>query len=108
MIDLPAEYLRAGNLDHAYSLNIHKAQGSTAREAFVLADRGFDRERGYTALSRGTESSHLYLDDESIRVEDCHAPELEPTVIERALADLATSHADKLALDLDDELVLGL
>jgi hypothetical protein len=59
-------------------------------------------------LSRGTDGNHLYLSEDSLRSDDRHAPELEPTAIERLSHELAASHADEMALDLDDDLVLGL
>ena len=78
------------------------------RTSTTRVEAGLDREHGYTALSRGTDGNYLYLSDEMTRADDRHAPELEPTAMERFSADLAVSHADELALDLDDELILGL
>lgn len=38
--------------DHGYASTVHKAQGVTVDESFVLATRGFDRHLAYVALSR--------------------------------------------------------
>ena len=54
------DYLADGHLAHGYAMTVHKAQGMTCDRAFVLADEGLYLEAGYTALSRGRESNHLY------------------------------------------------
>ena len=41
-------------------MTVHVAQGLTVDRAFVLAGSGLNRELGYTALSRGRETNHLY------------------------------------------------
>ena len=57
-------YAEAGHLAHAYAMTIHKAQGATFERAFVLARaETFTAELGYTALSRATDGTNLYLDD---------------------------------------------
>jgi conjugative relaxase-like TrwC/TraI family protein len=58
---LPARYLDAGHVAHAYALTGHKTQGLTLERAFVLADdRRALREWGYVALSRAREQTRLY------------------------------------------------
>ena len=60
---------------HGYAMTVHVAQGLTVDHAFVLAGPGLNRELGYTALSRGRESNHLYAarDPDTARVE--YAPD---------------------------------
>ncbi|MGH8985360.1 MAG: AAA family ATPase, partial [Acidimicrobiia bacterium] len=60
-VTLPADYLHAGNLTHAYATTIHKAQGMTCDRSLVLAGDALFREAGYTALSRGRAENRLYL-----------------------------------------------
>ena len=48
-------------LTHGYAITGHVAQGMTADRAFVLAAEGISSEWGYTALTRGRESNHLYV-----------------------------------------------
>lgn len=58
---LPASYLEAGHLAHAYATTIHKAQGMTCDRALVLASGALFKEAGYTALSRGRLENRLYV-----------------------------------------------
>ena len=58
---LPPEYLDAGHLRHAYATTIHKAQGVTVDQAFVLGDDSLYQEAGYVALSRGRAQNRLYV-----------------------------------------------
>ena len=48
-------------LTHGYAITGHAAQGKTVDWAFVLADPSLSQEWGYTALTRGRDSNHLYL-----------------------------------------------
>ena len=81
-------------LQHGYAMTVHVAQGLTVDHAFVLAGPGLDRELGYTALSRGRETNHLYAarDAETARVEYA------PTDPHRSdpIARLAAQLADEL------------
>ncbi|MCZ7535218.1 MAG: AAA family ATPase [Acidimicrobiia bacterium] len=51
VLTLPARYLDAGHVRHAYATTIHKAQGQTADRAFVLGSDLLYQEAGYVALS---------------------------------------------------------
>ena len=61
VIELPADYLRAGHLTYGYAITAHKAQGMTVERAFVLTGKGIDRQWGYTALSRARAETRLYV-----------------------------------------------
>ena len=60
-VRLPASYVAAGHLTHAYATTIHKAQGMTCDRALVLASGALFQEAGYTALSRGRKENRLYV-----------------------------------------------
>lgn len=48
-------------IDHAYALSVHKAQGMTVDQAFVLtSDLMVDREWSYVAASRARHRTHFY------------------------------------------------
>lgn len=48
-------------IDHAYALSVHKAQGVTVDQAFVLSsDTMMDREWSYVAASRAREQTYFY------------------------------------------------
>jgi hypothetical protein len=53
-------YVRAGHIDHGYAVTIHKAQGITCDEVFVVGPRGLYRQAGYVALSRARHGARLY------------------------------------------------
>jgi conjugative relaxase-like TrwC/TraI family protein len=100
LLALPARYVDAGHVSHAYALTGHKTQGLTVERAFVLADgEGKLREWGYVALSRAQCETNLYAVAREID------PEASPHRIEPAgplerLADALTrSAAQTLALD---------
>ncbi|MFL5844333.1 MAG: MobF family relaxase [Solirubrobacteraceae bacterium] len=58
---LPSGYAEEGNLDHAYAMTAHRAQGATVDRAFVLGSDDLYREWGYTALSRHREEARFYV-----------------------------------------------
>ncbi len=74
-LTLPARYLDAGHVAHAYALTGHKTQGLTVERAFVLADdRRALREWGYVALSRAREQTRLYTTAERARTRRAAPP----------------------------------
>jgi len=58
---LPASYV-AGNVELAYATTAHRAQGRTVDTAHAFASPTTTREVLYVALTRGSESNHLYVD----------------------------------------------
>jgi conjugative relaxase-like TrwC/TraI family protein len=58
---LPASYV-AENVELAYASTAHRAQGRTVDTAHTFASPTTTREVLYVALSRGSESNHLYVD----------------------------------------------
>ncbi len=103
-IDVPAGYLAAGQVAHAYAVTAHKAQGSTCERSFVLGSQGLYREWAYTAMSRHRDQAHLYL-----TTEPEHSPEQHPETLsakrQEPAAELAQqlnrSRGQRLASDLD-------
>ena len=59
-VTLPLDYV-AEHLTHGYATTIHKAQGITVDEVFVLGDDTYAQEHGYTALTRGREANRAYV-----------------------------------------------
>jgi conjugative relaxase-like TrwC/TraI family protein len=59
-IRLTGAYVRSGHVDHGYATTIHKAQGMTCDDIFVVGPAGLYREAGYVALSRARNTAHLY------------------------------------------------
>lgn len=95
-LTIPFAYAEAGHLGWGYATTLHKAQGATLDQAFVLADDTLHRERSYSGLSRGTEANDLYvavLDDE----ERHGAPDVDD-LTERLRQTINRSDAKTLAL----------
>ena len=61
-VHVDRDWLDSGQLDHAYAITLHKAQGRTVHTALLLTDAAMTAEAGYVGLSRGTHANHLYLD----------------------------------------------
>ncbi|WP_420451735.1 MobF family relaxase [Ilumatobacter sp.] len=57
---IDGEYVQGGNIDHGYATTIHKAQGLTCDDIFVVGPAGLYRESGYVALSRARNTARLY------------------------------------------------
>lgn len=99
VVTLPARYLDAGHVRHAYATTVHKAQGQTADRAFVLGSDLLYQEAGYVALSRGRKENRVYLVGREPR-EEAHTPETGPPEPLDALSRaLTVRHAQQLALD---------
>ncbi len=89
------------SLVHGYAITCHVAQGLTVDRGFVLADDALTSELGYTALSRGRHSNHLYLAEhpDDPRAEYAPTGPPERTALERLTDTLRTSRATVLAID---------
>ncbi len=93
---IPFAYAEAGHLTWGYATTLHKAQGATLDQTFLLADDTLHRERSYSGLSRGTEANDLYLatpDDE-----EHHGASEDDGVVERLRQTVNRSDAKSLAL----------
>jgi conjugative relaxase-like TrwC/TraI family protein len=101
---LPLRYVEA-DLDHAYALTGHAAQGATVERAFVLlSDQGALREWGYVACSRASTETHVYLAERDTLERETPLRNPNPAAPpERAARALERSSAEPLALDQSRE-----
>lgn len=101
---LPLPYAEA-DLDHAYALTGHAAQGATVERAFVLLpDQGALREWGYVACSRARVETRLYLSGRDPLEHETPLSDPNPTAPpERAARALERSSAEPLAIDQSRE-----
>jgi conjugative relaxase-like TrwC/TraI family protein len=99
-LTLPARYLDAGHVSHAYALTGHKTQGLTVERAFVLADdRRALREWGYVAFSRARDQTRLYTTATEL-APDSPPHRVEPEgPVDRLAEALTRPAAETLALD---------
>ncbi len=105
-ISVPARYLDAGLLDHAYAMTAHKAQGLTCDRAFLLGDESLYREAGYTALTRGRRENRLYAVDATTHIADFVARILERSAQQVTGLDLRALCPDPPSHDLCPEIDL--
>jgi ATP-dependent exoDNAse (exonuclease V) alpha subunit len=95
-VTLPTAYIRAGHLDHGYSLTAHLAQGSTVDRAYVLGSDELYREWGYTALSRHRIEARFYVSAAREFLYQAPAPLQAGSSVARMLL---TSRSERLASD---------
>lgn len=93
VVEIPWGYLEQGHLALGYAFTVHKAQGMTVDEAFLLGDDRLFAEAGYVGLSRGRQSNRLYV---------VAQPDPEPSVrafgeIEHVIAALGVSKAQTIS-----------
>lgn len=49
--------------DHGYAVTIHKSQGATVNQAYVLASRSMDRHLAYVAMTRHREEMRVFVNN---------------------------------------------
>ena len=101
-IDLPARYVDAGHVGHAYAMTVNKAHGLTCDRTMTLGDDQIYRELAYEALSRGRLSNHVYIPRSCIDLDQelPHARTVDsPDPMDLLEQGLRRSHAKQLALD---------
>ncbi|MEP2471046.1 MAG: Ti-type conjugative transfer relaxase TraA, partial [Paracoccaceae bacterium] len=52
------------HFDHGYAVTIHKSQGATVDQAYVLGSRSMDKHLAYVALTRHREGVQLFVSSE--------------------------------------------
>lgn len=51
------------NFDHGYAVTIHKSQGATVDQSYVLASRSMDRHLAYVAMTRHRDEMRLFVNN---------------------------------------------
>jgi len=100
-VTLSSQYLEEST-SLGYAMTVFRSQGITVDHAFLLGNDTMFQEAGYTALSRGRLSNHLYaVAFENSRAEIAHLDEVAPH--QDALAGLvdalSRSHEQTMALE---------
>lgn len=52
------------SFDHGYAVTIHKSQGATVDQSYVLASRTMDQHLAYVAMTRHREGMHLFVNEQ--------------------------------------------
>ncbi len=107
-VDLPASYV-AASLELGYACTIHTAQGVTADTSHTLLSGAEPRQLAYTALTRGRNANHLYLevvgdgDEHNVIRPDHTHPATATDILEQILArDDSSRSAATTARDAGD------
>jgi len=58
-VTLPATYLDAGHVDHAYATTVHQAQGVTVDHAITIVDQNTTNQSLYVGGTRGRDSNEF-------------------------------------------------
>ena len=61
VVDIPARYVDAGHVGHAYAMTVNKAHGMTCDATMMLGDDLLYRELAYEAMSRGRKENRIYM-----------------------------------------------
>lgn len=113
---LDQQLLGSGDVQHAYALTVHKAQGITVDTALVSGAATLRKEAGYVALSRGRTANHLYLTAADLRstapqvaddVRRTALDQLHNQLQRRAAQRLATSHEPYFGIRPHDPEIRG-
>ncbi|MEP5730854.1 MAG: AAA family ATPase [Sulfitobacter sp.] len=51
------------SFDHGYAVTIHKSQGATVDQAYVLASRSMDRHLSYVAMTRHRDEMRVFINE---------------------------------------------
>ena len=105
-VEVPARYVDAGHVGHAYAMTVNKAHGMTCDATMMLGDDLLYRELAYEAMSRGRKENRIYMSRSTmteldLRLEDGpHAPAVEAEdPIDILAAGLERRRNKHLALD---------
>src|SRR4051812_36816529 len=90
--------LQSGDVQYAYAMTVHKAQGLTLDVALVSGSSTLRKEAGYVAMSRGAVANHLFVTHDDLRsnapdVADVH----DPAILDELQSRLERSAAHRLA-----------
>ncbi|WP_299867604.1 AAA family ATPase [uncultured Roseobacter sp.] len=70
------------SFDHGYAVTIHKSQGATVDQSYVLASRSMDRHLAYVAMTRHRDDMQLFINNKDRpRWAIGHEPRYRPTQV---------------------------
>ena len=105
-IRVPARYLAAGKLEHAYARTTYGVQGHTHDVARYHPTDASGFEEGYVAVTRGRNGARLYVVDGTVAVDqdDHHSRQTERHSLDDITDAFGRRRANQMAADLSDSL----
>ena len=105
-IRVPARYLAAGKLEHAYARTTYGVQGHTHDVARYHPTDASGFEEGYVAVTRGRNGARLYVVDGTVAVDqdDHHSRQTERHSLDDITDAFGRRRANQMAADLSHSL----
>lgn len=77
LVELPADYVTQ-HVELGYAATVHRSQGMTVDEAFLLPSPKMDRQGFYVGMTRGKTCNRVYVPDDEMPNLDDHTEQLQP------------------------------
>ncbi|MGD0821566.1 MAG: Ti-type conjugative transfer relaxase TraA [Desulfomonilia bacterium] len=89
------------DFDHGYAATVHKTQGSTLDNTFVLGSRHFDKHTAYVAMSRHRENVTMYYGKDEFR----NFEDLQRVMSREQAKGLIVDYSLPRGIEIDDRLI---
>lgn len=96
-VRLPAAYLSAGAVEHAYARTTYGLQGATLDAALYHPSDASSFEEGYVAITRARRSTELFVVEGQLEDDEAHGPPREVTDLGDVVGSLSRRGAGRLA-----------
>jgi Ti-type conjugative transfer relaxase TraA len=88
------------HFDHGYAATIHKSQGATINQTFILGTNHFDKHTALVALSRHKEDTQMYVSKDGDGFSNYK--HFKETMTRERPKELVTEYAERRGIHIDD------